>query len=437
MHHAMKALLNTRPWLSLTTSALIACTSLQAAPLDTPTTLAQLLTEATRQNPEILAARARATAAQARIAPAGALEDPMAEFGVVNAPLAPFSLRREDMTMQMIGLSQRLPFAGKRALRRDVARGDAESSQALAADGRDQIVRQLRLDYEELAATQAELEVVESMRATLGEFVSIAQTRYAVGSASQTDVLQGQSQIVRARQQELELERRRTELQASLAQMSARGRTGGAIIATSQALLAPPPPLEELHAGSPARPRAAALDAQSTRARSQIALARREFLPDVDVKLSYGRRQRAPDGMPRDDMVSLTFGVNLPIWRRERLDPQLAEARAMLAESESMARALTLETDAEIAKRHAAAFQARQSVQLFETQLLPTAQAAVDAAVATYRVGRVDFLTLLEARMRLFEAQMSRIAAVSEHNRAVADLDYLAGRLPAGVEIER
>lgn len=400
-------------------------------------TLAQLLSEASRQNPDLLAVRARATAAQARIAPAGALEDPMVEVGVLNAPINPLSLRREDMTMQMIGLSQRLPFAGKRELRHEVARGEATAAEAVSADTRDQIVRQLRLDYEALSATQARLAVVRATRATLEEYVAIAQTRYAVGSASQTDVLEGQARIAQTRQKELELERRHIELQAGLAQLSGRGREGAPIVATGQTLLAPPPTLDELRAGSAARPRAVALEAQSTRARSQIALARREFLPDFDVKLVYGHRQSAPEGMLRDDMVSLTVGVTLPIWRRDRLEPQLAEARAMLAESASMARALTLDTDAELTKRHAAASQARQSVQLHDDQLLPASQAAVDAATAMYRVGRVDSLTVLDARVRLYEAQMSRIDAVAEHNQAVADLDYLAGRLPDGVEFER
>jgi outer membrane protein TolC len=106
----------------------------------------------------------------------------------------------------------------------------------------------------------------------------------------------------------------------------------------------------------------------------------------------------------------------------------------MLRERESMLRALQLETSAALATRHAVAVQARRTVELLDGELLPAADAAVYAAFAAYRVGRVDFSTLVDARLRLLEAQTSRIAAVSEHNRAVADIDYLAGRVPAGTE---
>ncbi len=400
----------------------------------TPLPLSQLLVEAERANPELAAARARVAAAEARISQAAALDDPMAEIGIVNAPLSPLSLRREDMTMQMIGLSQRFPFPGKRALRRDVAASDASSLVAAAGDTRDQILREITLNYEELAATDAELGVVTSLYSAVEDYLNVAEARFTVGSATQSDVLQAESQRVRLRQQQLELQRRRIEWQAALGQLTGRDSNSEAIIAMSQRLRAPPPPLAELIANSPQRPRAVSLTEDSARARKQIDLARREYYPDVDVKLNYGRRERALDNMPRDDMVSLTFGVNLPIWRKQRLQPQVAEARAMLAEKEAMLRGLQLETVAELTKRHAVASQARRSVTLYDTELLPAAEATVDSALASYRVGRVDFLTLLETRMRLFEAQMSRVSAVSEHNRARADIDYLAGRSWRGQE---
>lgn len=399
-----------------------------------PLPLSQLLREAESANPELAAAQARVVAAEARISQAAALDDPMAEVGVVNVPLSPWSLRREDMTMQMIGLSQRFPFPGKRTLRREVAASDASSLLAAAGDTRDQILREITMNYEELAATDAELGVVTSLYAAVEDYLNVAEARFAVGSASQSDVLQAESQRTRLRQQQLELHRRRIEWQAALGRLTGRNSNSEAIVAMTQRLRAPPPTLADLIANSRKRPRAVSLAADSARARKQIDLARREYFPDVDIKLNYGRRERALDNMPRDDMVSLTVGVNLPIWRKQRLQPQVAEARAMLAEKEAMLRGLQLETVSELTKRHAVATQARRSVTLYDTELLPAAEATVDSALAAYRVGRVDFLTLLETRMRLFEAQMSRISAVSEHNRALADIDYLAGRSWLGQE---
>ena len=92
--------------------------------------LSALITEALENNPEIQAALRERDAARQRIAPAEALDDPVLEAGVINAPLASSPFNREDMTMKMIGLSQNLPYPGKRGLRRDVAAKDAEAISA-------------------------------------------------------------------------------------------------------------------------------------------------------------------------------------------------------------------------------------------------------------------------------------------------------------------
>ncbi|MGD9878531.1 MAG: TolC family protein [Reyranella sp.] len=401
---------------------------------DSPATLPALLDEALRHNPELAAARSRADAADARVRPAGALDDPMLETGIVNAPLSPLSLRREDMTMQMLGISQRLPFPGKRALRADVARSEATSLRAAAGDQRDALIRSIRTSYEELAAVDAEQSVLDAMQATLREYATVAQARYGVGATAQSDVLQAEAQLARVEQQRLDLVRRRTESESLLTQLLGRDSAEKPIVPTAQTLGPEPAPLPSLLDASEGRPRFAALEADREQARQRIALTRRDFYPDMDVKLSYGRRERTLDGLPRDDMISLTFGINLPIWRQQRLEPQVAEARAMLNERESMLRASRLETETELRRRHATAIQARRSVQVLDTRLLPATAAAQNAAFASYRVGRVDFLTLLETRMRLFEAQMDRIAVILAHNLALADLDYWAGRLPDGVE---
>ena len=51
--------------------------------------LQELVAEAARNNPEIRAASNALRAARHRVSPAGALDDPMLEAGVINAPLPP------------------------------------------------------------------------------------------------------------------------------------------------------------------------------------------------------------------------------------------------------------------------------------------------------------------------------------------------------------
>ena len=89
--------------------------------------LGTLIGEALQNNPELRAAAKETEAAGERVRPAGALDDPMLEAGLLNVPVQSWRLNREDMTMKMLGLSQKLPYPGKRALREQVAEKDAES----------------------------------------------------------------------------------------------------------------------------------------------------------------------------------------------------------------------------------------------------------------------------------------------------------------------
>ena len=158
---AMKQLFDHKLWHALLMLPLLVVASpeVRAAPAERrDPQLQELLAEAARNNPEILAAISEREAAQHRVSPAGALDDPMLEAGVVNAPLASQTFRREDMTMKMLGLSQRFPYPGKRGLRQDVAAKDAESVSHAYQETVNRVTRDVKAAYFELAF------VVESAR---------------------------------------------------------------------------------------------------------------------------------------------------------------------------------------------------------------------------------------------------------------------------------
>jgi cobalt-zinc-cadmium efflux system outer membrane protein len=391
--------------------------------------LAVLLSEAVANNPDLSAARSERDAALQRIAPAGALEDPMLELGVINAPLDPLSLNREDMTMKMLGLSQKLPFPGKRDLRRAVATADADSLELAVLEANNKLVRDVRVAYEELAFNAESQRIVARTRTALEQLVAIARSRYDVGEAAQNDVLDAQTELERLRVEQLQLTRENSVLQSELRRLLGRTGTPEPVsVAAPQLAAAPKLDGDPGNVAIENRPQLLALQALVERNARSLDLAQREYYPDFDLKLQYGQRDRAPDGMPRDDMVSLTVALNLPIWRKSRLEPQVAEARAMRSQAQSMLAAQQLETRAALDAQRAIATQSRQSAELYQSTLLPQARASITSAQAAYRVGGVDFLTLRQAQLREFEVSTELAEVIANHNKAVAEIDLLVGR---------
>ena len=390
--------------------------------------LAALLTEAAENNADIQAARREVEAARNRVLPAEALDDPMLEAGVVNLPAESLSFRREDMTMKMIGLSQRLPYPGKRGLRRDVAEKELEAAENNFSEAVNKAQREVKLAYFDLGQVDEAARLVEKNRRILEQFLSIAEARYGVGQTSQADVLKAQTQLSRMQDELIKLGRERPMIEAELNR--ALGRAPGAAPVSPQPLRAREVTLrlEELRAAArESRPQLLAQQSLIARGAKAIDLARKDYYPDFDIRFSYGQRDNYLD-MRREDMISLTVAINLPIWRGSKLEPRVSEAEAMREQASRMYQAKLNELDAMLRREVAAAEQALKSVRLYESGLLPQARLAVEASLSAYRVGRVDFLTLLDNQMTVFNTEIGYVTNVASQNKALAEIEFLTGK---------
>ena len=396
--------------------------------------LTSLVAEALENNPEIRAALRERDAASQRIAPAAALDDPVLEAGVINAPLASSPFNREDMTMKMIGLSQRLPFPGKRGLREAVAARDAEGIGYGYQETLNRVVRDIKIAYFDLGLTLARTGLVEKNKLILERFLQIAKGRYEAGRVNQADVLKAQTQVSRMVDELLRLARERPTVEAEL--IRALGRN---------AIVTPPVPelphlreetlsLESLReTAMTQRPQLLALQSIVARNEKALDLARRNYYPDFDVRLAYGQRDNMLDGGRRPDMVTLTVAMNLPVWRENKLTPRVVEALALRDQAQSTYEAQRNEVAARLRQQTALAEQSLQSARLYQTTILPQARLTVESSLSAYRVNRVDFLTLLDSQMTVFNYEISLATTMAGYNKALAEIDLLIGKPPSPI----
>ena len=395
----------------------------------TATAVSALVAEALQNNPELRAAAKETEAAKQRVRPAGALEDPMLEAGLLNVPIQPFRLNREDMTMKMLGLSQKLPYPGKRALREQVAAKDAESLKYGLRETSNRIVRDVKLAYFDLALAGETVRQLQNNRLILEQFLRIAEGRYAVGQATQAEVLKAQTQLGRMTEELLRMERERPVMEAELLRLLGRRGNAAPIAAELPQIGAAAFSLEALQETAlRERPQLLGLQSAIDRSAKTLELARKEAQPDFDLRFAYGQRDRSPLGMPREDLVSLTVAMNLPVWRQDKTEPRIAEAQAMREQALEMQQAQQNEVLAKLRQQVAIAEQSRKSVGLYQTGILPQARLAVEATLAAYRVSRVDLLTLLDSQMTLFGDEISRARELVNFNKALAEIELLTGK---------
>jgi outer membrane protein TolC len=415
--------------LAAATSAPLAAQVWTAEPARGPQ-LQELVAEAVRNSPEIRAAGNERLAAQHRVSPAGALDDPMLEAGVLNAPLkSSDTFRREDMTMKMLGLSQKIPFPGKRDLRQDVAAKDAEAVAYAYQETVNRVIRDVKTSYFELAFVAESARLVEKNRQVLEQFLKISESRYSVGQGNQADVLKAQTQLSKMADELIKLTRERRAIEAELMRALGRGSGAGAPAPAALRLQETPLQLDALlQSASRERPQLQGLKSLVDRGGKALDLARQDNYPDFDVKFSYGQRDKTLDGMPRDDLVSVTVAINLPIWRESKRDPRIAEAIAMRDQAMDLYQAQLNELSSKLRQQVANAEQSLKSARLYESGILPQARLAVESSLAAYRVNRVDFLTLLDNQMTVLNYEIGYASALSNYNKALAEIDLLTGK---------
>ena len=390
--------------------------------------LNRLVAEALQNNPEIQAARKEREAALERVAPAGALDDPMLEAGLISVPSNSWRLDREDMTMKMIGLSQRLPYPGKRGLREEVAAREAQAAGYNYQETVNRVVRDLKLAYFDLGLVITSTRLVENTRLIIEQLLRIAETRYAVGQGTQADVLKAQTQLSKMTDELIRLARERPMAEAELNRALGRGIDAAALLPEAASLSEARLQLQALHeAALRARPQLLALEQTIARNEKALELAQKDYYPDFDVRFAYGQRETMPDGTRRADLVNFTVAINLPVWRERKLAPRVAEAQAMRDQARMIYEAQRNELGAKLRQQVAAAEQSLRSARLYRNEILPQARLTAEAALAAYKVGRADFMTLLDSQMAVLNYEIAHATAVTGYNKALAEIDLITG----------
>jgi outer membrane protein, heavy metal efflux system len=394
--------------------------------------LREFVAEALRMNPEVRAAEKELEAARQRVLPAGALDDPMLEMGVLNIPARSLSFSSEDMTMKMLGLSQRIPYPGKRALKRDIAEKSADSVSHAYEETVNRIVREVKTTYLDLALVQESGRVVGDNRSVVGHLLKIVEGRHEVGRGSQLDVLRAQTQLSRLAEEQIKIDRERPMLESELNRLLGRAAHAPA----PHVVLASLDSIERSSTGAPEfhenawteRPQLRALQAIAARSERALELARKDRYPDFDLRFSYGQRDNMPDGTRRADLVSMTVAINLPVWRATKTEPRIAEAQAMHDQAVSLYEAQRIETATKLHHQMATAEQALRAARLYRDEILPQARVTFEAALSSYQQNRGDSMPLFDVQMSIVNAELGYVAAITGYGKALAEIEFLTGR---------
>ncbi|MBA8681022.1 MULTISPECIES: TolC family protein [Stenotrophomonas] len=382
---------------------------------------------AAERAPMLQARQSQIAASQEEAVRAAALPDPRLTLGVANLPVTgadAFDASADFMTMKQIGVMQDFPAHAKRQARQAVADRTVEQAQALSVAERLAVRQAVARAWIAQWAAQREVTALQALREPTGIAVRSAKARLAGGTGSAVDAMATQNAALEVENRiddaEASLEAARASLARWLGEEPMALRIEGAPPELMTLPVAPATLVASVDRQGPLLP----WHSRETIAEAQVDAAIAEKRPDWSLGVTYGQRERTPEGLPRSDMLMVEFAIDLPLFPRNRQDRGVAARRAELdtvaAEREDARRA-----QAERVRMTLAEWEGlKRQVARKETESLPLARDRAKTALAAYAAG-ADLQPWLEARRDEIELHVMHARHLGELGRAWAALAYL------------
>lgn len=407
---------------------------LPAQDVTDPLTLDEAYAVAAERNPRIAAVAAIADASATMVPSEGLPPDPVFQIGAMNLSLPGLDADMPSSMAPAVQLMQMIPFPGKLGLSRRIAGKTSEMARSDADETGWMIRADVGMAFYDLFAADRQIEVMERTLRLLEDFERVARAMYGAGTGRQSDVLRANVEIAR--------------MEADIAKMTAMRKVAAArlngLLDRPAETPVPSPVLPTLPATTPERDTLRGWAEETRpmlekgregveRADAGVDLARKEIWPDLAVGLQYGQRDL---GMGTERMGGAMVGFSIPIFAAGRQLRMRDEATAMRRMAEADLADMRASVDAEIGALLAELERARTLIDLYETAVIPQAEANVESSFSSYRVGSVDFMTLVDAQMTLNQYEQENYELLAAYGTAISRLEATIGRdLPPPIEV--
>lgn len=395
-----------------------------AAPAQERLELDVLVREALQNNPEIIAAQKQYEAARQRPTQESSLPDPMLSLGYTSAGSpSPFAgIGVEPTANAGLMVSQEVPFPGKRKLRGDIARKEADADFELYQAVQLNVVSRLKQAYYRLYYAYAATDVLERNKELLRKLLRITEARYSVGRAAQQDVFKTQTELSILETRLVNLARERGAREAEINSLLNR-RPGSPLARPAE--IQPKDTvilLDDLYAAARENSPMLRRD-QKMIERTELALnlARKDYYPDYVLSGGYFNQGRMAD------MWQFRVDFKLPAyyWRKQRA--AVAEQAQSVSQTRRTYEATNQALHFRIKDDYLMFTTSNRLMKLYGQTVIPQAKLALESSLASYETGTIDFLSVLTNYVTVVEYEMNYYEELQNYYLALSRLEEMTG----------
>ncbi|GMV37462.1 MAG: hypothetical protein AMXMBFR61_19700 [Fimbriimonadales bacterium] len=375
--------------------------------------LSEAIHKAIANNPTVGGARHAADAARLLARGAGKLRNP-------ETTLSPTVVGSSGSDSAIL-FAQPLELNGARAVRAAVA----ESRARLVAFETHAVLREVVLRvkqaYWDVARAQELVKLSEHNLEYLRALGAAVQKQYDLGTVPGSQVLKTELEIARAKQELAQARLELADTKAVLATLMNRHEGGDFAVSNPPVPAADLPPIEELQQAALARrPEMLAAEASAAAAVHEVRAVRLEGLPDIALQARMGSLKSGGD-------AGVAIAITLPFmdWGARKAQERSAQSALQAGQRRLEATANDIRLD--VVRAHLAVTTLSRVVHDYESGILKQSEELASMAETGYSKGATSYLEVLEAQRTLRGTRAVYVAALADHAKALARLEWAVG----------
>jgi outer membrane protein, heavy metal efflux system len=397
----------------------------QSGPVTNSLTLEDAIRLALESNPHLRAADSQISSAAGRAYQSKLWSNPELELSAEDWPTGGGGFTEAK---KLVGVSQTVPFPGKKKLDGRIGSLGVRVSEAEFGLRRVELAREVKLAFFEVLAAERLVEVARELVVVSESSAATARKRVQAGAAGDQEQLRAEIPMEEARTELAGFEREQEIARQKLAMLLGRpdlkaAPVSGALAETTDLSLLKDGPAQWL-ARHPS-----VLMARANQERTEAAFRRARLEPYPDVKLGAAGGQEAGG---TGSIVQFMLTVPVPIIDRSKGRKQEAQANVSVAESELAAVEQRLLRDWGMASQRLRT--AVEQVANYRERILPKSNEALRLVQRGFEEGKFGFIDLLDTQRTAAQVRLTYQQKLLGLNVAQAEIEALLARTSSGAK---
>ncbi|MDD2934006.1 MULTISPECIES: TolC family protein [Betaproteobacteria] len=318
--------------------------------------------------------------------------------------------------------NQEIELGDKRTARMEAADAFYSKADAELATKKAEIHANVVLAFYELLVAQERVTLAKSSVVVAESALDAASKRVKAGKSSPVEQTKS---TVAAASAKIELVQAMTQLNNSRKRLSALWGDNAPSFERATGEVATIPEISSLSnlqslIDSAPSVKLAKLEIDARKAMTRIERSR--AIPNITISAGVVNNQEI-------GLNQALFGLSIPIpvFDRNQGNVQEAASRTFKAEDELIAVKNRIQTN--LATQYERLNAARQATLSLQSDILPNAQSAFDAANRGFSLGKFNFLDVLDAQRTLYQAKSQYINALLEAHQSIAEIERTLGEV--------